>query len=191
MPTLAEVIQVLEQRFLEVGDACDRKHRLNKRHFLSEADYDHRVQEMENEIRKREQDIRRDLQRLVASPPHHERHRQKLAAFYDTVPNSTFDTSVFIMTKFPQGRGKAAKQLQRVIDAVKAGVAARGYVARIATEPKQHDWIWDNVELYLLGCAHGIAIIEDKFKKELNPNIAMEWGWMRAMDRPVLALKEK
>ncbi len=73
---------------------------------------------------------------------------------------------------------------------MEAGVEARGYAPRIATEPKKHDWIWDNVELYLLGCSRGIAIVEDKFKKELNPNVAMEWGWMRGMGRPVLALKE-
>jgi hypothetical protein len=38
----------------------------------------------------------------------------------------------------------------------------------------------------MLACARGIAIVEDRFKPELNPNVAMEWGWMRAMQKPVL-----
>jgi hypothetical protein len=33
--------------------------------------------------------------------------------------------------------------------------------------------------------------VESKFKPELNPNVAMEWGWMRAMRKPVLYLVEK
>ena len=37
----------------------------------------------------------------------------------------------------------------------------------------------------------GIAIVEDKYLPELNPNVAMEWGWMRGMGRNVLYLVEK
>ena len=42
----------------------------------------------------------------------------------------------------------------------------------------------------MLGCHRGIAIVEDKYRKELNPNVAMEWGWMRGFRRPVLFLVE-
>jgi hypothetical protein len=51
--------------------------------------------------------------------------------------------------------------------------------------------LWDNVELHLLGCSRGVAIVEDKYTKELNPNVAMEWGWMVGMGRRVLYLVEK
>lgn len=47
------------------------------------------------------------------------------------------------------------------------------------------------MEPNLLACSRGIAIIEDKYKLELNPNVAMEWGWMRAMGKPVLFLVEQ
>jgi len=66
-----------------------------------------------------------------------------------------------------------------------------GYIARIANEVHYHPILWDNVELYLLGCRRGIAIVEDKYLPELNPNVAMEWGWMRGMGRNVLYLVEK
>jgi hypothetical protein len=35
------------------------------------------------------------------------------------------------------------------------------------------------------------AIIEDTYRKELNPNVAMEWGWMRGMGKEVIFLLEK
>jgi nucleoside 2-deoxyribosyltransferase len=47
------------------------------------------------------------------------------------------------------------------------------------------------VELHLLGCRLGVAVVEDRYLPELNPNVAMEWGWMRAMGKPVLFLVEK
>jgi nucleoside 2-deoxyribosyltransferase len=36
-----------------------------------------------------------------------------------------------------------------------------------------------------------VAIVEDKVKSELNPNVAMEWGFMKAMGKPVLYLEEE
>jgi len=46
------------------------------------------------------------------------------------------------------------------------------------------------MELYLLGCARGVAIVEGKYLPELNPNVALEWGWMTGMGREVLFLRE-
>jgi hypothetical protein len=43
----------------------------------------------------------------------------------------------------------------------------------------------------LVGCQRGVAIIEDKYLPELNPNVAMEWGWMKGMGRDVLFLREE
>jgi hypothetical protein len=51
MPNIERVVQVLEHCFLELDDAKDRKNALEKRNFLSEADYDRRMQEMKMEIR--------------------------------------------------------------------------------------------------------------------------------------------
>jgi hypothetical protein len=35
-----------------------------------------------------------------------------------------------------------------------------------------------------------IARVEDRHRNELNPNVAMEWGWMRAMGKRVCFLRE-
>ena len=132
---------------------------------------------------------RQALEELVRFPPHKERHFQFLTDFYR---DGEFDKSVFIMTKFPdvQNPQPIDNELSRVIQAVKDAIAAKGFIPRIANARAFHAALWNNVELYLLGCSRGVAIVEDKYKKELNPNVTMEWGWMRGMDRRVLYLIE-
>ena len=95
------------------------------------------------------------------------------------------------MTKYPIGRRQRAKELQAVIDAVTDGIRKRYYKSRIASDAAHHRWLWDNVELYLLGCSRGVAIVEDKYLRELNPDVAMEWGWITGMGWDVLFLCEK
>lgn len=111
--------------------------------------------------------------------------------FWGSAP---YEDSVFVMTKFPDTDAEEEKnqQLKQVIGAVSDGISAAGFTPRIADGPNAfHPNLWDNVELHLLGCARGVAIVEDRYRSELNPNVAMEWGWMRAMGKPVLYLVEE
>jgi hypothetical protein len=57
------------------------------------------------------------------------------------------------------------------------------YKPRIACENDYTRWLFGNVESCVFGCARGIAIVEDKYLPELNPNVAIEWGWMTGMGR--------
>lgn len=82
-------------------------------------------------------------------------------------------------------------QLEAVIQAVRDAVEGCGYIPRIARDNQYHPILWDNVELYLLGCRRGIAIVEDKYLPELNPNVAMEWGWMRGWDATFFTLSKR
>jgi hypothetical protein len=131
----------------------------------------------------------RELDKLVRYPPFHSRHFYKLAEYYEHA-GCGYEKSVFIMTKFPEGDSPLDQQLRRVIKAVKTVVNECGHAPRIATDKTFHPLLWDNVELYLLASRGGIAILEDKYKPELNPNVAMEWGWMRGMGREILPLVE-
>jgi nucleoside 2-deoxyribosyltransferase len=122
-------------------------------------------------------------------PPQHERHRKKLEEFQRSTDS---ERSVFVMTKYPEpGSHPRDGELQRVIDVVATAVRARGFRPRLASEKEYYDNLWDNVELYLLGCGRGIAIVEDKYTPEMNPNVAMEWGWMRGAGKRVLFLVEE
>lgn len=37
----------------------------------------------------------------------------------------------------------------------------------------------------------GVNEFEDVYQPELNPNLAVEWGWMRGMGKRVLYLQEQ
>lgn len=132
--------------------------------------------------------IKKRLGQFLLFPPHHSRHQSRLETFYTV---AKYDESVFIMTKFPEGDSQQDSELTRVINAVSKSTIACGYHPRLASsESEYHPLLWDNVELHLLGCCRGVAILEDRYKPELNPNVAMEWGWMRGMGKDVLFLVE-
>lgn len=140
-------------------------------------------------LREATEDIRRYLEnKLIRYPPHHHlKHFAELATFH---AKHKYEQSVFIMTKFPEGKSELDSKLQQVIDTVAASIRDCGYEPRRATYGF-HDWLWANVELYLLGCCKGVAIVEDRYKQELNPNVAFEWGWMKGMNKRVLFLMEE
>jgi hypothetical protein len=103
-----------------------------------------------------------------------------------------FDKSVFVMTKFPSSTGSPADlQLDRVIKAVRSSVDACGHYSHLASDKEWSSMLWENTETYLMACGRGVAIVESKHSQELNPNVTMEWGWMRCADRRVLFLVEK
>jgi hypothetical protein len=157
---------------------------------LSAAMKDERDQDLKIDIGRQRMRAMKLLREVVVFPPQHMRHEQLLDQFHNV---AAFDKSVFVMTKFPDPKKPASvdAQLAAVIQAVRDAVHECGYVARVASDIQYHPILWDNVELYLLGCRRGIALVEDKYLPELNPNVAMEWGWMRGMGRNVLYLVEK
>jgi len=192
MPTKKDAIAQLEQYFLLIQDADSRKQRVPRTAFSSDENaFETIKRRLEGEIAQYRKDIEAVLDKLDRMPERHWlRHSSKLGDFHK---EGTFDESVFVMTKYPsdQDTDKPARELQAVIDCVVKGIRDRGYKPRIAAEKIHHRWLWDNVELYLFGCARGVAIVEDKYLPELNPNVAMEWGWMAGMGREVMFLREK
>jgi len=165
----------------------ERKDYLNS--DLNAADKAEKLERIDEQIKQLESDRMAALCDLVTFPPDFLPYKPSLAAFWKQTPAAR---SVFIMTKYPDGADpQLDQQLQTVIDTVVAAVTARGYHPHLAIAKKLHPNVWENVECHMLGCARGIAIVEDKFNPKLNPNVAMEWGWMRAMRRPVTYLVEK
>lgn len=51
--------------------------------------------------------------------------------------------------------------------------------------------LWTNVCIYMLCCKYGVAVLEDRAKDELNANVAMEYGFMRALDKRTLLLADR
>jgi hypothetical protein len=44
--------------------------------------------------------------------------------------------------------------------------------------------------VYMLGSRYGIAILEDRVAEELNPNVALEYGFMKSLNRQVALFRD-
>ena len=101
------------------------------------------------------------------------------------------ETSVFVMMKFPDGLPDLQKALVESIFAVIAKtLRAYQLEARRADLKTYEPDLWNNLCVYMLGCKYGLAVLEDKAAVEMNPNVALEYGFMKAMNRTVGLLRE-
>jgi hypothetical protein len=182
-----EATKELRKLFREQFDLQNAMDALSDRTSTAEAE--EKLIAYNQQLAAKKREIQQYLEcELLRYPPHHlGPHALELQKFHQLAP---YESSVFIMTKFPEGKGAKDKALQAVIEAVKLGIKDAGMHPRIA-QFGYHDMLWPNVELYLLGCARGVAIVEDHYRKELNPNVALEWGWMKGMGKRVFFLMEE
>ena len=198
MPTNREVLDRLRKLFDEERHLVARIEQTKYTVGFADSEERNRVR-LEGNLDSCHREMRYTIEEFRNQPSHHHRHFPLLPKFWELreVEPKKFEKSVFIMTKYPENthtdpsiRAKAA-QLQTIIDLVKDEIRQRNHIPRMANDCYYHPILWDNVELYLLGSKCGVAIVEDNYMPELNPNVAMEWGWMRAMGREVLFLCEQ
>lgn len=155
---------------------------------MNAADFDDNRERYDRSVREARDAIEKYLQsKVVRFGGHLDRHATALKKFSSV---ASYDKSAFIMTKYPDGDDDDSKKLQRVIDLVAENLETGGFKPRVAKDVKYHDSVWDNVELNALGSTLGVAVCESRYRPEFNPNVAMEWGWMRGMGRTVIFLVE-
>jgi hypothetical protein len=119
-------------------------------------------------------------------PPGYEFLSRECERFFDDHPR--YDRNVFLMTRFDAGSRFLVtldQELRRVLrhydlDPVRAD--DKMYM------PDRN--LWNNVCVYMLCCQKGIAVLEDRAADEFNPNVALEYGFMRALNRPTLLLAD-
>lgn len=102
--------------------------------------------------------------------------------------DASYDRSVFVMMKFPDAdtmKDTHCELLADIWDTVSVTLAAHGLKARRADKKAYHDQMWENICIYMLGSKYGIAVLEDRVARELNPNVALEYGFMKALNRRV------
>jgi len=189
MAAIDDYIRSLRNAFADWSDAEATRDR-NARD-LPPADFDARRDRYDRSVKEARQTIRDHLQtRVLRYGVHYDRHGSALDKFLDDAP---YTSSAFIMTKYPAPGDDSdkAKTLQKIMDLVSQALRDAKLEPRIAKDATYHASTWDNVELHALGCCLGVAIAESHYLPEFNPNVAMEWGWMRAMGRPVIFLVEK
>ncbi len=100
-----------------------------------------------------------------------------------------YEKSVFVMMKFPDIEARMEDRHRRLLNdiwrVVNDTVAASGLVARRADKKDYHDQLWENTCVHMFGSRYGMAILEDRVASELNPNVALEYGFMKALNRTV------
>lgn len=98
-----------------------------------------------------------------------------------------FGRNVFIAMRF-----RPAKQFAEIHAAIKTGLAKYGLKGMRSDDkvyPPDSD-LWNNICVYMMGCKFGVCVFEEIDEREFNPNVPLEYGFMRAMNRQVLLLKD-
>jgi TIR domain len=111
---------------------------------------------------------------------------------YEFCQESPFERNVFVMMKFPEKlkmSDRHVRLLEDIFEVVRGEAARHHLLARRANDKHYHDQLWENVCVYIIGSKYGIAILEDEVAAELNPNVALEYGFMKALDHPVALLQ--
>ena len=88
-------------------------------------------------------------------------------------------------------RFTAAKPFAKIVEAIKKTGEDHGLKIIRADENEFHSGLWENVRTHLHGCGFGIAIYERIETNEPNANVGLEVGYLMAMNKPVLLLKDK
>ena len=113
-------------------------------------------------------------------------HEKLQAPLLRYLSQSTFETNVFIMMRFVQN-----DQNQLIRSTIESQLQNHGLVSQFADNISFTDDLWDNVCTYMIGSRFGVAVIEEIEERTFNPNVAIEIGFMRAIQRRVLVLKDK
>jgi hypothetical protein len=82
------------------------------------------------------------------------------------------------------------RMVDRIYEIVESVLRAHGLFARRAQDTSYRDDLWENLCVYMFGSLYGLAILEDRGKNEMNPNVALEYGFMKALNRKVGLLRE-
>ena len=120
-------------------------------------------------------------------PPGYQFLADDCERFFKDHPN--YGRNVFIMTRLVKGN-RLLEELDRELRAV----LREHDLDPVRADNKMYlrdRNLWNNVCVYMICCKYGIAILEDRVADEFNPNVAIEYGFMRALNKPALLLADE
>lgn len=123
---------------------------------------------------------------MPKAPDGYRQLQSLLDAFGEDHPD--YDRNVFLIMRF-----RDAPHFNAIRYAVISNLARHGLNCIRAdrkTYPSDGD-IWNNVCIHMLGCKYAVAVYEDIDEREFAVNISLEYGFMRALDKKVLLMKEQ
>lgn len=124
--------------------------------------------------------------------------RALLALPSDTIPTTLLtgiklaladqphERSVFVMMRY-----RESENYEAIEKAIVEELRAYGLAARLAKNKAYTDDLWENVRVYMYASKYGVAVFEEIDERSFNPNVSMELGFMYALGRRVLLLKDK
>jgi hypothetical protein len=88
-------------------------------------------------------------------------------------------------------RFRPAKPYLRILEAIDATARSHGLHVLRADMHDLHSDLLSNVRTYLHGCSFGIAVYERIESEDHNANVGLEVGYLMALNKPVLLLKDQ
>jgi len=107
-----------------------------------------------------------------------------------------FEKNVFVMMKFSEKNSSKTEDilLGKIWNTINSTLSQSYGCRALRADQKdytQGEWIWNNVCVYMESSKFGIAVLENLLSSEFNPNVAIEFGYIKSLGRNVLLLKEK
>jgi len=100
--------------------------------------------------------------------------------------NPHYNSNGFIIMNF--GETKAHDAIADVIRSTLKGCGLNG----LRADDKEYDEnLMGNVLTYVYGCSFGIAVFERLEDEYFNPNVSLEVGYMKALNKSICLLKDK
>lgn len=122
--------------------------------------------------------------REFAIPDGYEYLSPYVAALFKDAPS--YEQNVFVIMRFVP-----TPPLQAIHKILCSSLSRMGLKPLRADDKSYHHELWSNVCTYMIGCSKAVVIFEDIELREFNPNVALEFGFMRALNKPCLILKER
>lgn len=119
-------------------------------------------------------------------PPGYQFLSDECTRFFADHPK--FNQNVFIMTRFDAGN----RLLVELDVELRKALRDRG-LNPVRADDRMYMAdrnLWNNVCVYMLCCQQGVAVLENRIAEEFNPNVALEYGFMRALNRRTLLLAD-
>ena len=92
----------------------------------------------------------------------------------------------FMMMKFED-----SKIQKEIVTVLKSRLKEKEISLLRADDKWYADDLFENIKTYMQGCSFGIALFDRINTEEFNPNVSLEIGYMMALSKPVLLLKDR
>jgi nucleoside 2-deoxyribosyltransferase len=97
-----------------------------------------------------------------------------------------YQNTAFLMMRFENTHTH-----KKIVEIVKDIFKQNGITLLRADDKQYHSDMFNNVQTYMHCCGMGVAIFDAINSNDFNPNVSLEIGYMMALEKPILYLKDK